>query len=76
MAEAAAVASSLGEPRPMPVEVFINNARAGDWLLLDVNGALHATQEAFDAWRVVRPADVPALPYRGELWYPLAAVPG
>ena len=68
--------SSASEPRPMPVEVFINNARAGDWLLLDVNGALHATQEVFDAWRVVRPADAPAVSYRGELWYPLGAVPG
>ena len=63
-------------PRPMPVEVFINGARAGDWVVLDVRGALHATEDAFDAWRLVRPPGTPGVPYRGELWYPLSSVPG
>jgi outer membrane usher protein len=73
---AASRSAEPGAPLPMAVEVFINNARAGDWLVLDVDGALHATQEAFDAWRVMRPAGAPAFSYRGELWYPLGAVPG
>jgi outer membrane usher protein len=63
-------------PRPVPVEVFINNARAGDWLLLDVDGAFYATQEAFDSWRVVLATGAQTIIYRGELWYPLRAVPG
>jgi outer membrane usher protein len=73
---AAAPGAKPDEPRPMAVEVFINNARAGDWLVLDANGVLHATQEAFDAWRVIRSPEAAAIPYRGELWYPINAVPG
>ena len=64
------------EPRPIPVEVFINNARAGDWIVRDVGGALHATQEALDAWRVLRAAEAPPLSYRGQPWYALGSIPG
>ena len=74
--EAAARSTAADEPRPLPVEVFINNARAGDWLVLDAGGVFHATQEAFDAWRVMRSPEAPGVPYRGELWYPLNSVPG
>ena len=63
-------------PRPLPLEVFINGSRVGDWVLLDVNGVLHATDDAFQEWRVLRAPDAVGVPYRGQLWYPLSAVPG
>lgn len=64
------------DARPLPLEVFINGARVGDWVLLDVGGVLHATQDAFDEWRVMRSPDARGVVYRGQPWYPLAAVPG
>ena len=67
--------ASVG-PRPLPLEVFINGARVGDWVLLDVNGVFHATDDAFQEWRVLRSPDAVGVPYRGQLWYPLSAVPG
>src|SRR5688572_7570292 len=70
-----AVPASVG-PRPLPLEVFINGARVGDWVLLDVNGIFHATDDAFQEWRVLRSPDAVGVPYRGQLWYPLSAVPG
>ena len=63
-------------PSPLPVEVFVNGARVGDWVLLDVNGVFHATDDAFHEWRVLRSPDAVGVPYRGQLWYPLSAVPG
>jgi outer membrane usher protein len=60
----------------IPLEVFINGARAGDWVLLDLDGVLHAPIDAFEEWRVIRRPDVPGVPYRGQLYYPLSSVPG
>lgn len=62
--------------RLLPLEIFINGARAGDWVLLELNGILHAPIDAFEDWRVIRRSDVPGVPYRGQLWYPLSSVPG
>jgi outer membrane usher protein len=73
----APVAEPLGsEPRPIPLAVTVNGARAGDWVLLDVRGVLHATADAFEEWRLLRSPDARGVPYRGQLWYPLNAVAG
>jgi outer membrane usher protein len=71
-----AAAPASGTPRPIPLEVFINGARVGDWVLLDVGGVFHATDDALQEWRVLRAPDAIGAPYRGQLWYPLSAVPG
>lgn len=77
-AEVPAPEPAPGEVRArlIPLEIFINGARAGDWVLLDLNGVLHAPIDAFEDWRVIRRSDVPGVPYRGQLWYPLTSVPG
>jgi outer membrane usher protein len=62
--------------RLVPLEVSINGARAGDWVLLDLNGTLYAPIDAFEEWRVVRRPEVEGLPYKGQLWFPLSSVPG
>ena len=62
--------------RLIPLEVFINGARAGDWVLLDLNGELHAPIDAFEEWRVIRRPDVPGVPFRGQIYFPLSSVPG
>lgn len=62
--------------RLIPLEIFINGARAGDWVLLDLNGVLLAPIDAFEEWRLIRRPDVPGVPYRGQLYFPLSSVPG
>ena len=44
--------------------------------MLERGGVLHATQEAFEEWRVNRRPDVPAVAFKGQTWYPLSSVPG
>jgi outer membrane usher protein len=60
----------------IPFEIFINGARVGDWVLLDLNGVLHAPIDAFEEWRVTRRSEVQAVVYRGQIWFPLWSVPG
>ena len=74
--EAGAEAAVETRARLIPLEVFINGARAGDWVLLDLNGVLHAPIDAFEDWRVIRRSDVPGVPFRGQIWFPLSSVPG
>ena len=69
-------ASTDTQPRLLPLEIFINGTRAGDWVLLDLKGVLHATADAFEEWRVIRSPGGEGVPYRGQRWYPLASVPG
>ncbi|HET7362900.1 MAG TPA: fimbria/pilus outer membrane usher protein [Burkholderiales bacterium] len=66
----------LSSAHLIPLEVFINGARAGDWVLLDVQGVLHATDEALREWRVQRAPEAESIDYLGQRWYPLTAVPG
>jgi hypothetical protein len=74
-----AQAPDAGNPAPgrlLPLEVLVNGAKVGNWLLLEKGGALYATPDAFDEWRLSRDASVPGVPYRDRVWYPLSAVPG
>lgn len=62
--------------RLIPLEVRINGASGGDWVLLDIKGTLYAPIDAFEVWRVIRRPEVEAVPYRGQIWFPLSSVPG
>lgn len=71
--------ASLDEPvtlRLRPLDVQVNGAAVGNWVLLDRNGILLATQDALDEWRISRRPDWLPLQHRGQTWYPLAAIPG
>jgi len=63
-------------PRPVPLQVFVNGARAGDWLLLEIQGALYATDEAFSEWRLRRSPQAQGITYMGQTWYPLSDAAG
>ena len=71
-------AAAEAEPatRIIPLEVSVNGARAGSWVLMERGGALYAQLEAFEEWRINRDPRAPALVYRGETWYPLGSLPG
>jgi len=60
----------------LPLEVRVNDAKAGQWLLLEKGGQLYATPDAFEEWRVARNSETPGLEYRNRTWYPLSAIPG
>ncbi|MCW5651684.1 MAG: fimbrial biogenesis outer membrane usher protein [Ramlibacter sp.] len=62
--------------RLIPLEVSINGAAGGTWTLLERGGTLYAPEPAFDEWRIKRRASTVGVSYRGEVWYPLAAIPG
>lgn len=74
----AAAQQAQGAPRErlIPLEVTINGSQGGSWALLEHNGVLYAPAEAFDEWRVTRRPDAVPITQRGQLWYPLASVPG
>jgi outer membrane usher protein len=67
---------SLANERAMPLEVVVNGAKSGTWLLVERAGILYAPREAFEEWRVqVRP-DAPAVEFKGQQYLALSAVPG
>ena len=65
-----------GTPRLMPLEVSINGAKTGNWLLLERAGVLYAPADAFEEWRLNRRLDAKSYSYRGQNWFPLTSVPG
>jgi outer membrane usher protein len=60
----------------LPLEVTVNGGPAGNWVLLERGGMLHAPDEAFKDWRVIRRATAIPLVYKGQEWFALSAVPG
>ena len=68
--------SAKDSSRPIPFDVRINSASVGPWTLIERNGQLYATEEAFEEWRVNRRAAAQAIEFRGQRWYALSSVPG
>jgi outer membrane usher protein len=62
--------------RVLSLDVIVNGAKTGTWLLVERAGQLHAPREAFEEWRVQKRADVPSIKFKGEDYWPLSAVPG
>lgn len=68
--------SRAASQRFIPMDVTVNGAHSGSWLLLEAGGMLFAPAEAFEDWRVSRDPNVKPTEVRGQQWYPLSAVPG
>ena len=75
-AERAAAPDAEPATRIIPLEISINGARAGSWVLMERAGTLYAQLDAFEEWRINRDPRAPAVVYRGETWYPLGSLPG
>lgn len=73
---AAAAAASADRARFLPLEVTINGAKSGNWLLMERAGVLYAPEDAIEEWRLNRQEGVSPVVERGQSWYPLSAVPG
>ena len=62
--------------RLWPLEVRINGVASGTWILLEKDDQLHATDDAFQEWRIERAPHQTGTPFRGQTWFPLASVAG
>lgn len=62
--------------RLLPVDVTVNEAPSGQWLLLQRNDILYASEEAFVEWRLQRPENIQRLQTRGRTWLTLSSLPG
>lgn len=62
--------------RLLPLEVTVNGAKGGVWLLIEKLGALYAPRDAFEEWRVKADPAATAIDYRGTEYLPLAGIPG
>ncbi|MBL8512520.1 MAG: fimbrial biogenesis outer membrane usher protein [Betaproteobacteria bacterium] len=62
--------------RFLPLDVTINGAKTGNWLLMEKNGVLYAPEDAFEEWRVNRRPDSVPVQERGQTWFALTAIPG
>lgn len=64
--------------RILPLEVIINGAKSGTWLLLERDGAIYAPQDAFEEWRVQLPPGTLPIDFTlyDQTYWPLAALPG
>ncbi|HUL56306.1 MAG TPA: fimbria/pilus outer membrane usher protein [Usitatibacter sp.] len=71
-----AVAPSATQDRIFPLDVTVNGAKGGTWVFIERNGALYAPRDAFDEWRIQLKTDVVPIDFKGEPYWPLAAVPG
>lgn len=79
MTAAAAQSTPPGVPtglKLVPLEVVVNGARSGTWLLLQAENVLYAPQDAFEEWRLQRPMGAKTIEFRGQTYWPLSAVPG
>lgn len=66
------------EDRILPLEVVINGAKSGTWLLLERGGVMYAPFDAFEEWRVQLPPDAKPIDFKlyDQTYWPLSAVPG
>ena len=60
----------------IPLEISVNGARAGNWVLMERSGVLYAPADAFREWRLNRDPSTQAVLSRGTRWYPLSSLPG
>jgi outer membrane usher protein len=72
----AAPARPSAPGRLLPLDVRVNGTKAGNWVLLEKDGALYATPDAFEEWRLSRDQTKQGIEYRDRVWYPLSSIPG
>jgi outer membrane usher protein len=62
--------------RLLPLEVTVNGAKGGTWVLVEKLGTLYAPRDAFDEWRLETNPKALAINFRGTEYLPLSSVPG
>lgn len=59
-----------------PLEVTVNGAKVGGWVLIERGGVLYAPKDAFYEWRVMLRPNASGIEVRGQTHYALSSVPG
>ncbi len=60
-------------PKEFRTAISLNGQTVGSWTLLERNGVLYASQEAFEAWQIRRRIGAEGISHAGQTWYPLAS---
>ena len=76
VAQTSPAANALSAFKLRPLEVTVNGARAGDWVLLERDGVLYAPKTAFEEWRVLLRPDAPSVDVKGQQHFALSEVAG
>ena len=76
VAQTSPAANALSAFKLRPLEVTVNGARAGDWVLLERDGVLYAPKAAFDEWRVLLRPNAISVDVRGQQHFALSDVAG
>ena len=76
LAQTPSAATALSAFKLRPLEVTVNGARAGDWLLLERDGVLFAPKAAFEEWRVLVRPDAPGIDVNGQRHFALSEIAG
>ena len=76
VAQTSPAANALSAFKLRPLEVTVNGARAGDWVLLERDGVLYAPKAAFEEWRVLLRPDAPSVDVKGQQHFALSEVAG
>ena len=76
VAQTSPAANALSAFKLRPLEVTVNGARAGDWVLLERDGVLYAPKAAFDEWRVLLRPNALSVDVRGQQHFALSDIAG
>ena len=68
--------STTKSDRVLPMAVIVNGSDGGVWLLVEHDGILYATSDAFEEWRLALDADTAPVDFKGQQFFPLNAIPG
>lgn len=60
--------------RVYPLEVLLNGAPVGIWPIIERDGGIFAPPEAYEAWRLQRPADAPQVEFKGLTYLSLSSI--
>ena len=62
--------------RATPMEVIVNGASSGTWLMVEHEGSLYAPRGAFEDWRVPLNPTAQHIEFKGQDYWSLASVAG
>ncbi len=62
--------------RATPMEVIVNGASSGTWLMVEHDGSLYAPRGAFEDWRIPLNPTAQNIEFKDQDYWPLASVAG
>lgn len=60
----------------IPFDVTVNGVHSGTWLFLERGEVLHATEDAFESWRIAPDPAVAPITYRDQVFHSVNDIPG